>query len=184
MKIVKPLDLKLNLLVLRAQVGDEEAFKELHFKYSISTLRLLQSYMNGTEAQDLNQEVWLKVYLRIASLTNTAGFKTWLFQITRNMALDNFRASKRINEFFDMLKSESEYNGDIDENDFLIGNFQLLEEAVEELSPKLREAIVLKYFEGMDMQEISLIMGCSLGTVKSRLHNAKNVIKKLYNDKT
>lgn len=181
--MLKPLDLKLNLLVLGAQVGDEEAFKKLHMQFSRSTLRILQSYVNIEEAQDINQEVWLKVYQRISSLSNTAGFKTWLFQIARNQVLDHFRSSKRMNEFHDMIKADTEQFKDTVKDDYQIDNKQILEQALLKLSSKLREALVLNYFEGMDYHEISLIMGCSVGTVKSRIHNAKCTIKKFYNDK-
>ncbi len=179
--MAKPVDLKLNLLVLRAQAGDELAFKDLYQRFCEGSLRFLQSIVKGEEAEDLNQEVWISVYQRIASLSNAAGFKIWLFQITRNKALDNYRNSKRMKEFHDMLKLEAEEISEYEESDFQMQNNDLLQEALLKISPIRREAIVLNYFEGMDYQEISLIMGCSVGTVRSRIHHAKKKIKEILN---
>lgn len=175
----KPVDLKLNFLVLRSQVGNEQAFKQLYQQFSSGTLRYLQSFVNGEEAQDLNQEIWLIVYHRIASLTNADRFRTWLFQITRNKALDNFRTTKRMNEFYEVLKKDTQQTTDNEKDDFQIENNHLLKEALKEISYTHREVVILNFFEGMDYQEISLILGCSVGTVRSRIHNAKNNIKKL-----
>ena len=171
--------LKVRFLVLRSQVGDDQAFTSLYNLFSNRSLRLLNSLLKSDEAQDLNQEVWLAVYKRIASLEDASRFRTWLFRITRNRALDHFRSTKRLNEFHDMLNSDSEEAIDEVVEALEVKNNALIEEGLERLSPKHREAIVLNYFEGMDYEEIALILGVSLGTVKSRIHNAKQSIKTL-----
>ena len=169
--------LKTSFLVLRAQVGDDSAFATLYEQFSRRTLRLINGLLKSDEAQDLNQEVWLTVYKRIASLEDTLRFRTWLFQITRNRALDHFRRTKRLDEFYDILNSDSE-EVTADTIEILeVQNHETIEKILEKLSPKLREAIVLNYFEGMDYEEMALILGVSLGTVKSRIYNAKKSIK-------
>lgn len=179
----KPVDLKLYFLVMRVQVGDIQAFQELYTLFNKSTLRFLQNLVKGEEAQDLNQELWLTIYNQIASLAEPKRFKTWIFQIARNKALDYFRSSKRLSEFQDIIAQDTEHVIDPLNDDFVLDNNAGLHEALEKLSTKLREAIVLNFLEGMDYEEIALITGCSIGTVKSRIHNAKSKIKELIKTK-
>lgn len=173
--------LKAHFLVLRSQVGDDHAFTSLYNMFSGRSLRLLNGLLRSDKAQDLNQEVWLTVYKRIASLDDASRFRTWLFQITRNRALDHFRSTKRLNEFYDIIGSETEEVSYEPTVELEVQSTRLVEEKLEELSPKLREALVLNYFEGMDYEEMALILGVSLGTVKSRIHKAKQKIKTLIN---
>lgn len=169
--------------MLRAQVGNDQAFHALYQQFGQGTLRFLQSLIKTDEAEDLNQEVWLSVYRRIASLTDTSRFKTWLFQISRNRALDHFRSTKRMSEFHEILKADVVEVIKSNEEDVEFENKVRLESALEEISIKLREAVVLNYLEGMDYEEIALITGCSVGTVKSRIHNGKLKIKELIKQK-
>lgn len=182
-KTNRPIDLKLSLLVLRCQTGSEVAFRELHESLSQRTLRFLESLVDQATAQDLNQEVWLKVYKQVASLSDTSRFKTWLFQIARNKALDYFRQNKRVQALHELLKLENTdaYNESVKEWDVEISD--VLKVSLDRLSPKLREVLALNFFEGMDYDEIALILGCSLGTVKSRIFNAKQKIKELIKTK-
>ncbi len=175
----KPTDLKVYFLVLRAQLGNDQAFHQLYHRFASGTMRFLQSLVKSDEAQDLNQELWLTVYKRIASLSDANRFKTWLFQVARNKALDYFRQSKRLAEFHEILKEDTEESFNPEKDDIAFENKQTLELALMSVPIKQREAIVLNYLEGMDYDEISMIVGCSLGTVKSRIHNAKLKIKEL-----
>lgn len=179
----KSVELKLYFLIMRVQVGDAQAFQELYQLFHKSSLRFLQNLVKGEEAQDLNQELWLTIYKQVAGLAEPRRFKTWLFQIARNKAMDYFRSSKRLNEFHDMLASDSEALVSVPSIDFEPDNNAKLQLALTKVSTKLREALVLNYFEGMDYEEIALITGCSVGTVKSRIHNAKSKIKELIKTK-
>ncbi|MFY0591195.1 RNA polymerase sigma factor [Roseivirga sp.] len=180
----KPTDLQLYFLVMRAQVGDENAFQGLFLKFSKSTLRFLQNLVKDQQAEDLNQEVWLTIYKRVASLSEPKRFKTWLFQIARNKALDYFRSSKRDSEFQEMMTKDHNdlQERSVDDEVELLNN-QVVHEALQQLSTKLREVLVLNFLEGMDYDEIALITGCSLGTVKSRIYNGKQKIKELIKTK-
>lgn len=179
----KPVDLKLYFLVMRVQVGNDQAFRELYELFNKSSLRFLQNLVKGDEAQDLNQDLWLTIYKQIAGLSEPKRFKTWLFQIARNKALDYFRSAKRMGEFHEMMAHDSEVVINPLDDDLALEKNTLLYEALATLSTKLREAIALNFLEGMDYEEIALITGCSIGTVKSRLHNAKLKIKELIKTK-
>lgn len=168
---------------MRVQLGNDQAFQELYALFNKSSLRFLQNLVKGEEAQDLNQELWLTIYKQIGGLAEPKRFKTWLFQIARNKALDYFRNSKRLNEFHDMLALDTETIISEPSVGFELNNNAQLHQALEGVSTKLREALVLNFLEGMDYEEIALITGCSLGTVKSRIHNAKQKIKELIKTK-
>lgn len=179
-----PTELKQHFLVLRCPVGEVAAFRELHGLFAQRTLRFLKSFVSGAVAEDLNQELWLIVYKRIASLSNVDGFKTWLFQAARNKALDYLRSINRFDAFYDTFKAEAEEPGEGSTDGFFEPDKrQYLKEGLEHLSNAHREVLVLHFFEGMDYEEIALISGCSLGTIKSRAHNAKLKMKNFINTK-
>jgi len=71
------------LLVLRCQAGDEQAFAALYNEFNPRTLRYLRGLLDTQGAQDVHQEVWLTVFQKIATLANPRGFRTWLYQVTR-----------------------------------------------------------------------------------------------------
>lgn len=175
--------IKLNFIVLSCQVGDEHAFRELYEAFGEKTFTFLKSLVEPEVAKDLNQEVWLKVYRQISTLYDANRFKAWLFQIARNKALDYFKSSKRLREFYEMLKVESHPTTEINFAEVDIESSDLLKISLEGLPPKQREVIVLNFFEGMDYSEIAFIVNCSIGTVKSRLFNAKMKIKEMLETK-
>lgn len=171
--------------VLRCQAGDETAFRQLYSRYKPRTFAFLKGLVKSVEAEDLNQEVWLTVYRRISSLSNTNGFRMWLFQIARNRALDYFRQNKKLRELHEATQVAPEEVGE--EQPFDAGEDQELKNklraCLEKLSQRHREVLILSFLEGMDYEEIGLITGCSLGTIKSRMHHAKMKLKYLINIK-
>ena len=178
-------DIQEEFWVLRCQAGDETAFRQLYFRYKPRTFAFLKGLVKSVEAEDLNQEVWLTVYRRIASLTNANGFRMWLFQIARNRALDYFRQNKKLRELEEATQVSpeegSEYQQlDADEDQELK---MRLRTCLEKLSQRHREVLILSFLEGMDYEEIGLITGCSIGTIKSRMHHAKMKLKYLINIK-
>ncbi|GAB5527129.1 MAG: sigma-70 family RNA polymerase sigma factor [Roseivirga sp.] len=175
--------LKQHLLILRCQVGEASAFRELYDLFANRTLRFLKSFVSAPVAEDLNQELWLVVYKRIAGLSNIDGFKTWLFQAARNKALDHLRSTNRFDVFYEAFKTEAApLVTDVAEISAPDMN-GYLKEGLEHLSNTHREVLVLHFLEGMDYEEIALIAGCSIGTVKSRAHNAKLKLKNFINRK-
>jgi RNA polymerase sigma-70 factor (ECF subfamily) len=176
--------LKQHFLVLRCQVGEVSAFKELYEIFAGRTLRFLKSFVSAEVAEDLNQELWLVVYKRIASLVNVYGFKTWLFQSARNKALDHLRSTNRFDMVYEAFRAESseamgESLAELPDDD----RRRYLNEGLSHLSGPHSEVLVLHFLEGMDYEEIALISGCSVGTVKSRAYNAKLKLKNFINAK-
>ena len=163
--------LRLHLVVLRCQTGDERAFAQLFEWFNGRTERYLRNLV-GDAADDVQQEVWLAVYRGLSSLTNPRAFRTWLFQTTRHRAIDYLRKHKRERELISEVSSEAievselaEETGTLD-----FGNFDAL---LAELPTAQREALLLRYRDDLSYNEIALIVGCSVGTIRSRLHHAK-----------
>ncbi len=98
--------LRLHLIVLRCQAGDEAAFRELYDRFGKRTLLYLQNLLESREAEDVQQEVWLSVYNKISGLSNPKGFRTWLYQMTRNRTIDLLRKAERQSELFTPLTNE------------------------------------------------------------------------------
>ena len=169
---------RLYLLVLRSQAGDESAFTELLRSFGSRTLAHLRTLV-GDEADDVQQEVWLTVYRRLPSLANPRAFRTWLFQTTRHRAIDYLRSRKRERELFD---SDSEVDlsaiaAPRDEDVNLASGW--VAAVFEQLAPLHREALRLRYEEELSYAEIALVSGCAVGTIRSRLHHAKQQLQLL-----
>jgi RNA polymerase sigma-70 factor (ECF subfamily) len=162
---------RLFLLVLRCQAGDETAFSRLMKWFGARTLAHLRGLL-GDDADDVQQEVWLAVYMRIGALSNPRAFRTWLFQTTRHRAIDFLRSRKRERELLEEAAREVDFANAPDEG---IGglNQSSLAAALKDLSPAQREVLLLRYEEDMTYAQIAVIVGCSIGTVRSRLHHAK-----------
>ena len=164
-------DTRLYLLVLRCQAGDETAFARLLQSFGGRTLAHLRTLV-GDEAEDVQQDVWLTVYRRLPGLGNPRAFRTWLFQTTRHRAIDYLRARKRERELFDDMHVEADSVAARDESRVDLATASVAG-ALERLAPTHREVLRLRYEEDLAYTEIALICGCAIGTVRSRLHNAK-----------
>lgn len=164
-------------MVLRTQSGDEKAFSQLHKQFHQSTLRFLRSLIKDDNVFDLNQEVWISVFKKISTLNDVSRFKHWLFQITRNQAMDSLRRNKRTDYFDDLVDNELAQSDTVNEENLDLKNHRQISQARENLSSKLNEVVELYYFQGMDYKEVALIVGCSIGTIKSRLHGARKKMK-------
>ena len=171
------LDARLYLLVLRCQAGDESAFAALLRSFGERTLAHLRTLV-GDDAEDVQQEVWLTVYRRLPALSNPRAFRTWLFRTTRHRAIDYLRARSREREIFDQTS--------VDDDRFIAAEEPSLDLAggsvaavFAQLAPAHREVLRLRYEEDLSYAEIALVLGCAIGTVRSRLHNARRLLQAL-----
>jgi RNA polymerase sigma-70 factor, ECF subfamily len=171
--------LRLHLLVLRCQAGDERAFARLMDAFGDRTLRYLRGLV-GDGAEDVQQEVWLTVYRRIATLDDPRRFRTWLYRTTRHRAIDHLRSRRRERELFadDDPADVSGAAGASDTEDATLDP-ELLDRMLNRLSSVHREALTLRYRDGLSYAEIATVAGCSLGTVRSRIHNARLRLREL-----
>ena len=171
--------LSLHLLVLRCQAGDEQAFRRIMDQFSDKTLGYLRGLV-GDDAEDVHQDVWLSVYRSIGGLANPGAFRTWLFQTTRHRALDFLRRRKRERELLDDVANDLLDTNESSTDDSLTGvDESALEAALMAIPPPQREVMVLKYRDGLSYEEIALVVGCPIGTVRTRLHHAKRRLHEL-----
>ncbi len=159
--------LRLHLLVLGAQAGDERAFGRLFERFSRRTLGYLRNLV-GDDAEDVQQEVWLSVYRNLRGLANPGAFRTWLFQVTRHRAMDLVRRRTRERRVVEEMAGGA--GGDEGEIDVTGVD---LEAIAGKLPPVLGEVLVLRYGNDLSLAEIALVTGCAVGTVKSRLFEAR-----------
>jgi RNA polymerase sigma-70 factor, ECF subfamily len=170
-------ELRLHLQVLRCQAGDERAFAALFDRFAGRTLRYLRGLV-GDAADDVQQEVWLAVFRGIGGLVDPRAFRTWLYRAARHRAVDFLRRARRERELAAEAVAESaEDAGAAPDEDPLAALEPLdqsaLHDALAALAPAHREVLVLRYQDGLSYAEIALVVGCSVGTVRSRLHHAK-----------
>ncbi len=180
-------------LIIQAQKGDQRAFEELVYRYDRNVLSITLKYANNEDdAKDLYQEVFIRVYRSIKGFRFQSEFSTWLFRITTNVCLSYKSRSKEhlrvsIDKDFDeeenefSTRKELVYDGSSPENISSGANLgEIVNAAVESLSPKQKITFVLKHYEGYKIREIAEMLNCKEGTVKKYLFDAtKNLRKKL-----
>ena len=176
-------------LVERAQQGDHKAFELLVSKYQRRLTRLLARFVKDEhEVNDVTQEALIKAYSALPNFRGESAFYTWLYRIGINTA-KNFLATngKKMVISADVANEEGEM---FDLSDQLADDhtpeaemmnreiLQTVEAAVARLPEDLRRAITLREMEGLSYEEIAQIMDCPIGTVRSRIFRAREVIAK------
>lgn len=159
--------------------GDEEAFTWLFQKYQGRAFRAAWLITgNIDDSEDIVQETFIKCYTERKKLKEEKAFESWMFQILTRTAWRHMKKSSREQPTDQILekKEEGSQKSPLDEAVEQEQRKQLLL-AVKDLDIKQRTVIVLYYFNQFSTKEISCIMGCMEGTVKSRLHTARRNLK-------
>ncbi len=163
------------VLILRCQIGDKDAFAELIERYQ-APLRYFISRLsaNPETAEDIFQDTWLTVIRRIHSLKKTEAFSTWLYRIARNKVYQRFRRKGKLFELNENIAVPNDTENDV----FSTEDAAKIHRCLKELLPEYREVLMLRFLEQMSYEQISQVINCRLGTVKSRIHYAKLALKK------
>src|SRR5579871_2208027 len=177
-------------LVQRAQANDRAAFNEIVLRYKSKVYNFIHRMVHSAlDAEDLTQETFVRAYLSIHSFQSRASLNTWLFRIATNLCIDYSRKQKKTQGLTTSLSQESDENEEEAQRDIpdvafdpqrLLLNKELgtrLDLALRELPEKLRTVVLLYDIEGLTYEEIAAIAGCPLGTVKSRLFNARYALR-------
>jgi len=168
-------------LVSQARAGDLTAFEELVRRYRNDVFSLSFHYVrNREEAWDVSQEVFFKAYRALSQFRGDSGFKTWLLRITANHCKDQFKKRKLDTIRFDETHREDEAPSTTSGPDDTAEAKELgdaIVVALNGLSAKHRTAFILREFEGMSYEDMAGVMGCSVGTVMSRLHHARKKLQ-------
>lgn len=176
------------LIVERVQAGDVAAFDILVHRYRERLYSVVYNLTSNREdAMDLAQEAFIKAFQSINSFKGKSSFYTWLYRIAINNTLSHLKRHRSRHFFsFDNIENEMSQSDVFDavaskvktEKGALLKELQeRLNEALMKLSLKHRSVVVLFEIEGLSHEEISAILKCSVGTVRSRLHYAKQQLK-------
>jgi len=163
------------VLVLRCQIGDKDALAGLIERYQ-APLRYFISRLsaNPETAEDIFQDTWLTVIRRIHTLKKIDAFSTWLYRIARNKVYQQFRRKRKLSELDQNIAVPNNTENDV----FSSEDAAKVHRCLKELLPEYREVLMLRFLEQMSYEQISHVINCRLGTVKSRIHYAKLALKK------
>lgn len=173
-----------NILVREAKVGNHAAYTELTGRYQDRIFTLIVGQLQSREdALDLTQDVFLRAHRRLESFREDALFYTWLYRIALNACIDYRRRRSKTPEPFSLdgdLREEMGFEPRDDRTgsnpEQALENKELgryLRQCIRELPEVLRVAVILHDIEGLPQKEIAGIVGCPLGTVKSRIQRGR-----------
>ncbi|MFY9724820.1 MAG: sigma-70 family RNA polymerase sigma factor [Bryobacteraceae bacterium] len=175
-------------LVVRCLRGDESAWEDLVRLHSRRVFGLCYRFTNsGSESQDLTQEVFLRVFRTLHSFRAAEGsFGTWLARLTRNLLIDHYRRTRQ-DRVTDSLDEQLPVVGDRSAaatprpDQAVAGReaSEILQAALQKLSPDLREAVILRDLQEMEYREIAQVLAIPEGTVKSRINRGRSELARL-----
>jgi RNA polymerase sigma-70 factor (ECF subfamily) len=156
--------------------GDRDAFHGLFVATSDRVYAIALHYFSGDEATalDVTQDVYVKLFARIGQFRGESSFTTWLHRMVVNACLDEKRKRRRRNESMSKLTPEPLAFPDRQESASQADPAltQRLHEVLRHMKPPLRATLLLRYFEELSYDEMAQALGCSRGTVASRLNRA------------
>ncbi|MBV8201614.1 MAG: sigma-70 family RNA polymerase sigma factor [Acidobacteria bacterium] len=170
-------------LVASALRGSEDAFRDLVLRFERPIYALILRMVHDAQtAEDLAQEVFVKAYRRLSSYDPRRKFASWLFKVAHNTTIDHLRRAQL--DTVPLAPEQEEGGGllavladDSAESPAVAAErrdmARALERAIARLRPEYREAVVLRYVEGLAYQEICEVLALPVGTVKTNLHRAR-----------
>jgi RNA polymerase sigma-70 factor, ECF subfamily len=167
-------------IVQRCQRGDSVAFRQLYQSYQHRVRATLYQLCGSEGLDDLVQEVFLKAWKNLPKLREVSYFSTWLYRIAWNVAIDRRKklVQKPIISLEERDLSETESQNYANNGDLMAIHYQdLVSQSLESLSLEHRAVLILHDLEDVPQKEIARILNIPTGTVKSRLHHARNYVK-------
>jgi RNA polymerase sigma-70 factor (ECF subfamily) len=165
------------VLVVRCQVGDRAAFEELVTDCQPRLRHFLFKLVAGQEnVADLSQEVWLNVFRDLPKLIDPGAFLPWFYRVARNRA---YRRMRRRSTPVGSLENIDVADDTETSTDFTAEDAAAVHAALDQLSPEHREVLLLKFIENMSYKDIAAVADCQIGTVRSRLYHAKQLLRQI-----
>ena len=175
-------------LMARVAEGDEDAFEILVNRHQSSILNLVYRFIGDrTQAKDLAQEVFIRVWQSAKSYEPKAKFTTWIYRITANLCFNELKSSRR-KKWFSFNRSDEDGEHTFEETladstpsaeNILLEKerSRQISDALQGLPENQRMALILKRYDDLSYQEIAQIIGCSVSAVESLLVRAKRALK-------
>jgi RNA polymerase sigma-70 factor (ECF subfamily) len=166
-------------LVEACQRGERDAFRALFETYKDRVYSIALRFTGDQAvAMDLAQDTFLKLFSCIGEFRGESAFSTWVYRLVVNSCLDHKRKTWRLipigDELFGILRAPGDSLNAVLETEMRAR----VRSAVERLTPGLRMVTVLRYTEGLSYEQIAEVVGCSLGTVASRLNRAHKALQR------
>ncbi len=162
--------------------GDTEAFRALFETYQdrVHSIALVFFKGDSAAASDITQQVFLKLMTRVGQFQSRAEFSTWLYRLVTNTCLDRHRSLKRWVFFGSADDAEKiaapQRTKSVEQEYSDMEISRTVQAAIQELKPKFRIAILLKYFDDLSYEEMASVLQISKGTVASRLNRAHRML--------
>lgn len=185
-------------LVAKFKSGDLDAYKQLYQRYHKRLISVAIGILNNPEdAEDTVQNAFIKAHRNIGSFKGNSSFYTWIYRIVFNLCIDLSRKAYKKRESgtdnpanLDIMSRASgqnpnKYIGNINGPETAFKNKNIADRisvALEDLSPEHRAAVILREVDGFSYKQISEVLGCSKGTVMSRLHSARKYLQENLKD--
>jgi RNA polymerase sigma-70 factor, ECF subfamily len=183
-----------NNLVKEFIAGNDAAFTQIVGKYKDALTNYLNMMIGDYDiAVDLSQETFLRVYRNIGRYSNMYQFSTWIYRIATNLAIDEMRYRKRRGQvFYRNVWGSRKSTKDKEGPEFEIADIrrsprdeilrkesgQVLGDAIRSLPEKYRTAFIMKEVQELPYDAIAKVLNCSAGTIKSRLHRARELLQR------
>lgn len=164
-------------LLAECKNGSRRAFELLYQANQKRVFSVALNFFGGRHelAEDVTQQVFLKIFSKITDFRAEAELTTWIYRMTVNACIDEQRKTRRffsIENFFGEFRVKKTQDDKFEQKE-ISGEIQ---KAIATLKPKYRLPILLKYAEGLSYQEIAEILDCSVGTISSRLNRGHKIL--------
>ena len=180
-------------LVDKCQQGDIDAFGQLVSAYQNRIYNVVIRMGNSpADAEEVTQEAFLKAFEKIATFKKGSMFYTWVFKIATNIAISKSRRAKKVS-FYSLQGSQNSANSNNSDQDFssfaAVSNDKpenatvssetadLIQSALDTLEESQKMVVILRDIEGMDYAKIALVLDLPVGTIKSKLHRARTILR-------
>ncbi len=176
---------KERVLIQRCQQGDRIAYEHIFLKHKDTVYNVAYGMLSNVEdARDMTQEVFIRVFEKISQFRFKSSFSTWLYRIVVNMCLNEFRKRQRhdlkVTEFKDYYERMRPSINTPEDVLLKKERQRQVQQALSTLKDAHRTILVLREIEGFSYEELANVLQCSIGRVKSRLHEARMELRRRY----
>ncbi len=166
-------------LITACQQGDREAFRRLFetYKDKVYSMALYALHGDASTAEDITQEVFVRLFTRMNQFRRESDFSTWLYRMVANACIDEYRRRRRCVPLETMdAVSDRRPASDPGSDYARIELTDSVRAALADLTPEQRVTILLKYFEELSYDEMARVLDCSKGTIASRLNRGLKIL--------